>query len=390
VYVLGRMGAAREALALLMDAPLRDVAGAVAFVASLEDDALWGELVGRAIASNSGAVIAQLLDALPSTPLNALRVIPAIPAHLPIPHLPERLLAILRDRRLQRQAIAVCAGMVQRDQFGLVARLHRARLAGLGVDAHVDRCALCGIVLAEREHLKAKAEETTDADAEAAGSGSDADGAGSEDAAAAAEAAAAAAAIEPSLVIFDCAARHRVHDACLLRHLQQQQQQQQQQQLGGGGAGRARGASSAGSGGRTSRTASVSDAGAPRAALGGSWATTARGAAVGAGFGPPTASARKSSGAGDARAAAIAAATAAAQSFTGHDDGRDVGRRRSSSVSRLDRGGGEREREHSGERERALSLALSGSERGGGGVVDGIDPRLRRACPLCAGARKAR
>ena len=382
VYVLGRMGAAREALALLMDAPLRDVAGAVAFVASLEDDALWGELVGRAIASNSGAVIAQLLDALPSTPLNALRVIPAIPAHLPIPHLPERLLAILRDRRLQRQAIAVCAGMVQRDQFGLVERLHRARLAGLGVDAHADKCALCGVALVEREHLKT--EEPAAAAAEAEGGGDNGEGADSEDAAAVA--AVAAAAIEPSLVVFNCAARHRMHDACVLRHLQQQLQQQQQAPPGGG-AGRA--APGAPSGGRSSRTASVSDnpAGLGRAVLSGGWAAS-RGAAANAGFGPPGTSMRKSSGAGDARASAAAAAAAMAQSFTGHDDGRDVGRRRSSSAGRFS---GERDREHSGERERALSLALSsGSERGSGAavVIDGVDPRLRRSCPLCAGARK--
>jgi len=95
---------------------------------------------------------------------------------------------------------------------------------------------------------------------------------------------------------------------------------------------------------------------------------------------------RKVSGAGDARAAAAAAA-AAQSSFTGHDDGRDAGRRRSSSVSRLELRG-ERESGEAG-RDRALSLA-SGSERGGAAgdaanyVSDGIDPRLRRSCPLCA------
>lgn len=52
MYVLGRMGDARRALALIMD-KIGDVAQAIQFVQGQADDELWEELLNRSLTSSA-------------------------------------------------------------------------------------------------------------------------------------------------------------------------------------------------------------------------------------------------------------------------------------------------------------------------------------------------
>jgi hypothetical protein len=222
VYVLGRMGAAREALPLLIN-DLQDVKAAFDFVAGFEDDELWTELVSRCIATESGEIVAQLLECLPNTPLNALKVIPSIPPSIPIPGLQKRLLAILKDRRLQRSLIEGCAMLVQRDMFGLVERLVFRQSVGTCIRPDCDRCALCGVTIDDRRHLKEKEKKQDEEDVEEAildeaVDGIESGGGGSNDDEA--PKATAKPVRERGVVIYECSQKHKVHDICALLFLQ--------------------------------------------------------------------------------------------------------------------------------------------------------------------------
>jgi hypothetical protein len=81
------MGNAKEAIALLMGPPLNDVSGAVAVAASFDDDKIWTALLERALSSKSGQIIGALLDSIPNTPLNPLRVLVQLPANVSVPNL---------------------------------------------------------------------------------------------------------------------------------------------------------------------------------------------------------------------------------------------------------------------------------------------------------------
>ncbi len=152
-WVLGRLGAAREALALLLDG-LGDVRGAVEFVAGVGDDALWAELVARVVASGSGGAAGELIDALPGTGLDAVKVLAAVPADVPIPSLQTRLLKLLADSALSAELTVTCAGLVRGDTFGLHSRL----VGRAGAARLLAGLAPCGLCLGPAAKARAGAE----------------------------------------------------------------------------------------------------------------------------------------------------------------------------------------------------------------------------------------
>lgn len=230
VYVLRRMGNFQEAVALLLGR-LNDMPAAVEFAISVDDAALWRELIARAARSGNGAMMGQLLDALPSTSLNPLHVISQIPPSVPIPNLQRRLLVALRDRRVHAGMERRCSEMVRRDFFGLIERLVKVQRAGMLLPAQA-RCALCNDELTTRRLMASAASgdgiaagryaggrtlernvpgasvpaagEDVDGDA---GHGDDADGASG------GPPQPAAPPPEPAAVVFFC--RHVYHDTCL-------------------------------------------------------------------------------------------------------------------------------------------------------------------------------
>lgn len=236
VYVLGRMGNVREAVAILLE-QLRDVPGAVTFVAGFEDDGLWTELVARALKSNSGEVVGQLLASLPNTPLNPLKVIPLIPNNMRIPHLQSRLLAILRDRKLARDLIETCGGMVQRDMFGLVSRLATAQRQGLWINTEADKCALCTQALTDPAPAKKRGggsgsgnergRSRTRSGADDADGGDDGDDDDSEHGHRRRH----AHHVDPAVLLFRC--RHMYHDTCLKEYLAHQRERERERSNSG-------------------------------------------------------------------------------------------------------------------------------------------------------------
>ena len=141
VYVLSRMGNVKDAIDLLVDR-LRDVPGAVALAASFDDEDVWAEVVARTLRTRDGALIAQLLDAAPDTPLAAARIIADVPADVPIPHLAARLRVLLADRAVVKSMVAAGADLMRRDMVHLIARLVRGQRAGIAMPDDA-RCELC-------------------------------------------------------------------------------------------------------------------------------------------------------------------------------------------------------------------------------------------------------
>ena len=187
-FLLVKGGKGKEAVALQLDA-LGDVAAAVATANEFNDEDIWSALVQRtlqlAVATRNGALVGTLLDSISNSPLDPVQLISRIPVSIPILDLHERLAAIIRDRRLHRGMVAICAMQCRDDVMGLITRMTRGHRQGLGITADA-RCALCDEALSRARTARVAAGSAA---ATAAASNEDGDAA-DEGAAAAAPAAA--------------------------------------------------------------------------------------------------------------------------------------------------------------------------------------------------------
>lgn len=111
VYVLGRMGSAKQALQLVLD-ELRDVPRAVEFCADQADDDLWDELIARAL--EDPQLAGELLEHA-GAHLNPLRVLRRLPEGVPIPRLRDRLARIVSDFRTQSSLREGCNAILKAD-----------------------------------------------------------------------------------------------------------------------------------------------------------------------------------------------------------------------------------------------------------------------------------
>lgn len=111
VFVLGRMGDARRALGLILDA-MGDVEQALEFVQGQADARLWEELVARAGAAPAlaGVLLERIGSATDARPLIA-----ALPADAHIERLRERLCKLLADVRAQAALWHGCSACLRAD-----------------------------------------------------------------------------------------------------------------------------------------------------------------------------------------------------------------------------------------------------------------------------------
>ena len=141
VYVLSRMGNAKEAVALLMDR-LHDVRGATELAAKVDDEEIWADLVSRAVKSGNGSLITELLEVVRGTPLNPVKIIQLVPVGVRIPSLAHRLRSVLHDRGLQTRMVGATNELMRRDFMGLISKLIGGQQGGLRVEGDAP-CALC-------------------------------------------------------------------------------------------------------------------------------------------------------------------------------------------------------------------------------------------------------
>jgi len=120
VFVLGRMGDARRALGLILDA-MGDVEGALEFVTSQGDSRLWDELIVRAGAAPplAGALLERIGGAVDARPLLA-----ALPRGACIERLRDRLVKLLHDVRAQEALWRGCAACLCSDVVEGSRQLH--------------------------------------------------------------------------------------------------------------------------------------------------------------------------------------------------------------------------------------------------------------------------
>jgi len=120
VFVLGRMGDARRALGLILDA-MGDVDGALEFVTSQADGRLWDELILRAGSSPqlAGALLERIGGAVDARPLIA-----ALPRGAQVERLRERLVKLLGDVRAQEALWRGCTACLNADVVQGVRQLH--------------------------------------------------------------------------------------------------------------------------------------------------------------------------------------------------------------------------------------------------------------------------
>ena len=120
VFILGRMGNARQALHLIIE-KLADIPQAIEFVRRQGDDELWEELITMSL--TSPRMVGSLLESIGSH-LNPLHLIHRIPLGMPIPNLRDRLIKIITDSRTQASLIQGCNDILKADRVMLLEKLH--------------------------------------------------------------------------------------------------------------------------------------------------------------------------------------------------------------------------------------------------------------------------
>lgn len=136
VYVLGRMGAHREALALMLGS-LQDIKGAVDFVRQSRDPELWQALLTHAMPSPP------LLEALlrhvseePLRTLDTLTLVQQLPQSTEIRDLPQYLAALLAQANAKLELTRAALNVAHADHAALLRERHR--LVQLGTPISVD------------------------------------------------------------------------------------------------------------------------------------------------------------------------------------------------------------------------------------------------------------
>ncbi|KAK9800354.1 hypothetical protein WJX73_009236 [Symbiochloris irregularis] len=120
VFILGRMGNAREALQLIID-QLGDVPQAIDFVQMQGDDELWDLLITLALGSPD--FTGKLMDHMGGY-INPLSLVSRIPLGMDIPCLRDRLVSIIADFRTQTSLREGCNTILAHDCVSLAQRLY--------------------------------------------------------------------------------------------------------------------------------------------------------------------------------------------------------------------------------------------------------------------------
>lgn len=155
VFLQKRQGNFRGALSLLVD-KLGDIAEAVAFVAELEDRALWEDLVSRCCRSSFR--MGQLLShcALPNqvfqSALDPCLVVDSVPKGMNIPGLVSKITGIVKDQNLRLSVTKSCATALKSDCVDLLRRLHKGQHKPVLIGRGALKCQVCEEPLYRQRH----------------------------------------------------------------------------------------------------------------------------------------------------------------------------------------------------------------------------------------------
>ncbi|KAI3679451.1 hypothetical protein L2E82_51362 [Cichorium intybus] len=121
VFILGRMGNAKQALAVIIDKQ-GDIEEAVEFVSMQHDDDLWEELIRQCL--NKPEMVGVLLEHTVGN-LDPLYIVNIVPNGLEIPRLRDRLVKIITDYRTETSLRHGCNDILKADIVNLLVKYYK-------------------------------------------------------------------------------------------------------------------------------------------------------------------------------------------------------------------------------------------------------------------------
>lgn len=140
VYLLGRTGATRRALRLIMS-ELADIDGAIAFCTEHSDTELWDDLI--ALCCKQPLLVRRLMLTIGSH-VDPQRLITQLSPKLRVPGLRSALVHMLQERRSLLALQRSCRSVLVRDCFQLHAQMARAGQAAVTQLKAGSSCVVCG------------------------------------------------------------------------------------------------------------------------------------------------------------------------------------------------------------------------------------------------------
>ncbi|XP_010521708.1 PREDICTED: vacuolar protein sorting-associated protein 41 homolog [Tarenaya hassleriana] len=134
VFVLGRMGKAKQALAVIIN-KLGDIEEAVEFVSMQHDDDLWEELIKQCL--NKPEMVGLLLEHTVGN-LDPLYIVNMVPNGLEIPRLRDRLVKIITDYRTETSLRHGCNDILKTDIVNLLVKCFNEARRGVCLSNEED------------------------------------------------------------------------------------------------------------------------------------------------------------------------------------------------------------------------------------------------------------
>lgn len=134
VFVLGRMGNAKQALAVIIN-KLGDIEEAVEFVSMQHDDDLWEELIKQCL--NKPEMVGLLLEHTVGN-LDPLYIVNMVPNGLEIPRLRDRLVKIVTDYRTETSLRHGCNDILKTDIVNLLVKCFNEARRGVCLSNEED------------------------------------------------------------------------------------------------------------------------------------------------------------------------------------------------------------------------------------------------------------
>eukprot|EP01133_Synstelium_polycarpum_P008140 gene8140-9554_t len=138
VYILSRMGSAKEALDLILD-KLRNIKDAIEFVEQQKDNDLWTYFINKSI--TNPLYVSELLENIGSH-IDPIKLIQQIPDSMVIQNLKDRLIKILSDYNLQMSLREGCKEILKSDCVYLAETHLDALKCGHSMEEYT-KCATC-------------------------------------------------------------------------------------------------------------------------------------------------------------------------------------------------------------------------------------------------------
>lgn len=134
VFILGRMGNAKKALAVIIN-KLGDIEEAVEFVTMQHDDELWEELIKQCI--HKPEMVGILLEHTVGN-LDPLYIVNKVPNGLEIPRLRDRLVKIITDYRTETSLRHGCNDILKADCVNLLIKYYNEARHGISLGNEGD------------------------------------------------------------------------------------------------------------------------------------------------------------------------------------------------------------------------------------------------------------